>query len=818
MTKRGALRVLVLCALVCASVPSPTLVSAARDNKEFVGQLVQLASDDGDFEASGEPTWFVRSGESLIPVHAGDVDAESGDIIRFAESPGSSVSESEIASARIVDSTVSAAGVVPDRMLTVVPVTFAGSSWTAQNQALADQVATNLKSWWRSTSSKKETLSVRFTQTLDLQQKVTGCDYSKIRSEVMAYVTSLKLSGPSHHVMATFVGDSIPCGWSGLGEMPGIFTWTFTRSLSAMKTWAHELGHNLGLPHANSCQGSVTLTYLRKCEDVEYGNTVATMGFGGADATFTPVELRQLEWLNDGNILSWNGTTQTVTLQRFDRIESGYTAVRIPSASAELGDVDVWLQYSTEARTYYPNGLPVVVSNGVVVSFEPSKNFRSSLISRNGVSGSMASLSYLCDLTPGAGSATSADFRTDPRLLVGQTWTEPRGRFSVRVDAVTAEGATVTLTSLTPTLSTPTSVAGTADPGGLAAINFSWSPEALTAGLNEPVEWKVDMVEDPTKTCSGTAFRITCSVVGLTRGSTYTPRLVHLTGAVQSTPVVGAPIMVERVPPVLAPTFTATDSTVTISASIDDGGSPVTAPAMLRLEDGQTCALPADPNGSCTFVGLQRNRTYGVTADLANAIGTRSSPFDVKTVGATPDPLVISARFEGNDLVIKAASSERDKTNVEEIDSFCWSETRDFWPDLVLKEGESAKVFTIPDARGLWFRCRFVGYAPSAPKNPYGLDRVLVVTKSGAIRLPSISTKIVARSPRKGVVTLKWTAKDGNGRVTVNSVKTSKKSCAFRGRKTCTVTGLKRGSTFVAVIQVSGPSGYASARTTVVVK
>jgi hypothetical protein len=306
-------------------------VGASQKQSEVVGRLVQLASNDGNYEASGSPTWFVAQGESLIPILSNEVMGESGDLVRFARSPGKEISEIEIRRARVMKSSVSKSAVVPNRVLTVVPIVFDGSSWTSQDRAIADQVAMNAKSWWRTMSAYQETLEIRFTPTLNLQSVISGCDIDKIRKEVSAYAESLGLRKTSQHVMATFTGRSISCGWAGLGEVGGpwsrsepLFTWTRTDDATqSTGVWLHELGHNLGLPHANSCLSGYVFTYLRACQDMEYGNTVAMMGGGNLPSPFTPNELQKIGWLPESNVVAWDFTTRTYELQNFSRTEAG---------------------------------------------------------------------------------------------------------------------------------------------------------------------------------------------------------------------------------------------------------------------------------------------------------------------------------------------------------------------------------------------------------------------------------------------------------------------------------------------------------------
>ncbi len=73
-------------------------------------------------------------------------------------------------------------------------------------------------------------------------------------------------------------------------------------SLSYVVTTVHELGHNLGLYHANGWSGAVD----GPGENVEYGNTYDHMGAVGlrntTNAHFSAFAKHQLGWLNDSNV------------------------------------------------------------------------------------------------------------------------------------------------------------------------------------------------------------------------------------------------------------------------------------------------------------------------------------------------------------------------------------------------------------------------------------------------------------------------------------------------------------------------------------
>ena len=425
-------------------------------------------------------------------------------------------------------------------------------------------------------------------------------------------------------------------------------------------------------------------------------------------------------------------------------------------------------------------------------------------------------------MTPNSQDPLVVDYRTDPRLLAGQTWTEPRGRFSVSVVSISADSATVAVTPLTPTVVAPASFGVEKASSGATTLNFTIDPATITPGVNEPTGWKVDLVEDPSRSCSASILVPRCSITGLPRGVSFTPRIVFSAPPSTSAPLASSAVVFNIDAPAVTPSFTATGDSVTISVDIDDGGSPLTAPIVLRMEDGRQCSVPISNTGVCTFGGLAANRPYRVTSVGTNAIGVRETSFEVKTSAARPGPLNIAARFDQGDLVVVVTWPERDRTNIVEIENYCNIAPKDGrkWKSTSVGEDDTEVRYVFPGLRTA-LKCQFAGWSPG--DLPAGSARVLQVTRKGKILLPSIKARIVASSPRPGTVVLKWKASDRNGYVQPNLSRVgSKKSlwrqCGSPRQTSCTIKNLKSGSVFSVRLSVWGPSGDAEAFASVVVK
>lgn len=108
------------------------------------------------------------------------------------------------------------------------------------------------------------------------------CDPDAIMRQVLAQ-TGLTTSATKH--VAVWFPEHAGCGWAGLGSIGGGAIWL--NGASSTYVLAHELGHNLGLGHANTvtCTAPtgtrVPLTPDgERCQVTEYGDNTDVMGMG----------------------------------------------------------------------------------------------------------------------------------------------------------------------------------------------------------------------------------------------------------------------------------------------------------------------------------------------------------------------------------------------------------------------------------------------------------------------------------------------------------------------------------------------------------
>ena len=805
-----------------AAVWSSPVDAAMRPTPQGVsGVLRKLASNDGRFEAAGNSVWAINTGSSLTPVDSSAVvDKVSGSVLEFPTALGDEVSVHSMSSAVEVRQPVKSAGVTASRTVTVIPLQWSGATWKSSDRTMANSIVSKLTPWWRAMSANQESLTVRFASVLDVSSVngVGQCDFYAMSDLAVAYAKSKGLYDSSNHLMMTFTGDNEDCGFGGLGEVGGKLTWTYTAA-NYEGIWAHELGHNMGFPHANACNAGVALTYLKPCEEVEYGDVTGTMGMGGPSGFYAPTFLASIGWLPEANRAVWSGVSATYTLNRPDRSDLGVTAINIPAADATLGDNTYWLQYNPNALTYVtdPNH---PVQGGLVITFEPSKEFAEHRITLAGVLGSPTSTSYLCDLTPPTSSLTGIDYATDPRLSPLHSWTDPRNRFKITLASVDGTTASVQIEPIVNSAVTaPSTVTATPDPSGATNLMISWDIAADAFGANEPSTWNVDFGEDATKSCSAMVWDLSCTISDVSRTLTYTPGVSGANGVSRSTRVTSSAGSLGNSPPVFTASFMNTPDEIVAKIHVDSGGSPVIGTPTLEIEGSQSCTIAPEGDSTCTFFGLQRKTAHTLIAKGSNAIGSRETTFIARTLAGTPENPTITGKFAGSDLVATVIADAADQNNVDVFELYCIAQ-KGSKSVYGFGEGTSpnSKTFRLPKMKGKANYCYGRVMSTGTVKiysSGYGLLRIAANGKitSGKLTITPTITSTVA-----GVVNVKWKATDSLGSVQSVTVNPSMGSCKKTSATSCVIKGLDSGSIVSVVMSGRGTSGSEIIRPNIVVK
>lgn len=184
---------------------------------------------------------------------------------------------------------------------------------------------------------------------------------------------------------------------------------------SSSGTFLHELGHNLGVWHANYWR-TTPPSVTGPGNNLEYGNTFDVMGSSGSSGQYTSSFKNTLSWMPPEQF--WNVTTSGLY-----RISQTDAAIADPSLRYAVrvrrdAERDFWAEFRLRHNTN------VGFTNGLFMTFDQW--------GLGGIGGSGGAPlngsnrgAQLLDMTPGSFGNSITDTRNDSALWVGRTFSDP---------------------------------------------------------------------------------------------------------------------------------------------------------------------------------------------------------------------------------------------------------------------------------------------------------------------------------------------------------------------------------------------------------
>ena len=391
------------------------------------------------------------------------------------------------------------------------------------------------------------------------------------------------------------------CGWAGLGSMPGSQTWI--SGYADLRVMGHELGHNFGVHHANSLQCTVGGTRVALaasgCSSEEYGDPFSIMG-DASTRQFPAFHKGELGWLQPTSTYTVTSSgTYTIAASELD---TGATQLlRIPRTGGALY-VDVRQPYGTYFDNFLPGSGPV---SGVMLRTGPATYNRTQ--------------PNLVDTTPGT---TTYD---DAALAVGQSLTDPVSGVTITTTAITAGGATVTVTvpGAGNAPSAPADVAAHAVAGG---VDITWSAATDDIGVTS---YRVFRNGDQIGTTAGLSFHDTVQN-GVLDYSVSAVDTQNLVGPVGVAPTISVgDVIAPSAPTGLTAKLVGTTVTLSWYAATDNVG--VATYRVFR----NGVLLKSTTATSAQDATLKGGQSYAYTVRAADAAANLSAPSAVVPVVVT---------------------------------------------------------------------------------------------------------------------------------------------------------------------------------------
>lgn len=357
--------------------------------------------------------------------------------------------------------------------IALLMVNFSDDTRTPWTKAQMDTTMQANTRWYDEVSHAKQTTTFQVFGWYTMPSPKAGCDYTRIENEAVAAARAAGVDLSGYNIVA-FAFPNIDCGWAGLGG-GGNFWLNGNNSLRVI---AHEVGHVLGIGHANSLRctdGQYTDTAA--CTRNEYGSPFDVMG-AASSGHFHPGAKTYLDYIEE--------RTGTQGLQTVTR----------------SGEYDVF-PYATATTQVKALGIPRLGSGRMYVEYRTAFGFDASLGSRIGPRVQLTTgTNTLIDLTP---ATTTWD---DASLTVGNSYDETGSGIRVQLLSADATKARVRIDL---------------DPCGrtLPLVQVTDLTPSAMAGQAKRLRVDVSNADDPAQCGAATRYRLLAEPVGT--GATLPP-------------------------------------------------------------------------------------------------------------------------------------------------------------------------------------------------------------------------------------------------------------------------------------------------------
>jgi Gametolysin peptidase M11 len=295
--------------IVAIDAPGPETELVTRALADVGGRLLDLPPSQGTMLRSGD-TVTVRT-----------VRTDHGPVV-------TSVTSLRHTGAR-VGATGTGQPVIGTHTLLVLPV-----YWSAPDdatQASLTALASATATYWSEQSGGQIDVTTSVRDWVRIADP-GSCNSTRIANAALAAHQVALPTSRFDHVLFYFP-ERADCGWAGLGQVTGSLIWDNGLQLTDVST--HELGHNLGLGHANaaSCKdGARRVTLSSSCTVLPYRDYADVMGYATYQATGN-LNSALADWLQlTRTVTAAPGERTTVTLAPLAQTDSlRAVRVRVPT-------------------------------------------------------------------------------------------------------------------------------------------------------------------------------------------------------------------------------------------------------------------------------------------------------------------------------------------------------------------------------------------------------------------------------------------------------------------------------------------------------
>ena len=462
------------------------------------------------------PLYFAKDAPQLrtgakVRVNA----AQIGDAL-LAQSGTSSIASADTTKAAALSNTLGA-----QRTL-MIYANFSDNAAQPFTMSAAQSAFTTMSNYWYETSYQQTWLVGDVAGWFTLPLSSATCDYNSFASYAkQAAAAAGYVLGNYDHFVYVFPHWAA-CAWTGMGQIGGLPTdaWINPSATSLpVASFAHEMGHNLGLYHAHSlsCPGGAPIA-ATGCTSNEYGDGFDTMAAPQQMPHYNAFMKELLGWLGAGvspplvAVPAVAGSA-TYTIAPAELPQSGVPrALKIPRTAACGTAGDYFYVESRQAIGFdsYIAGLTAVPYGSPI---SPATDLQTGVLVHDAIPGG-ASVSGSLNSSLLLDMAASTTGWAGPALVAGASFTDPVSGVTLAPLSVGSSSSTISVTY------PPASCVH-------AAPKVTFTPTATdytTAGT--AVSYVVTVTNNDSCACAASTFNVGATPpTGWTASSAVTPSL-----------------------------------------------------------------------------------------------------------------------------------------------------------------------------------------------------------------------------------------------------------------------------------------------------
>jgi M6 family metalloprotease-like protein len=479
-----------------------------------------------------------------------------------------------------------------------------------------------------------------------------SCSTAQMETDAIAAATAAGVNFQNYSRVVLVFPDTIGCGWSGQAtvgcstlSLPTGSTTASSAFLSAnyanVQVATHELGHNLGLRHAQSRDfGTETLGPLGASGTLyEYGNEFSTMGNWTPGHYAAPHKAEVLNWLAQGTDYQVVQNSGSYTLAPLESGAGSLKALKVQRGTGNTGYY-LWIEYRQPIGNYDTTYYTTQPYSGASINYEDPTT---------------GAYTQLLDFTPESdvSNGEGSDFG-DPALVAGGTWKDPYSDLSLSVTSATSAGLSVSVSyggATSCSHAAPTLVMTPLDPSIYAGQNAGYSisltnndstacsSSTFNLSSSQPSGWSTSFAQTALTLSPGQSSSFTMSKgspASITPG-TYGVDINAQSNTLGQSAAANATVMTL---PTLVATIAVSGTSFTppgavvVTASVANGGAPVSGASVaftVTAPNGNTSTQSATTGSSgiatWNYKLTQRSPagTYSVTAQARLSSGSRKS-------------------------------------------------------------------------------------------------------------------------------------------------------------------------------------------------